>query len=366
MMTATRARNVAMAAGLWSGSAIGYLGFCHRGSLGDDAIFASLAANSAPSTLRPLPSSERSLSLSMILRRGAPLRGAMLGGGTLVGRPGWHERFSSVTEILRPQAWVTVGVGVEDPRSGLEDSQRIDQELVLWGKTLAQFRHVSVRGPRSADLLNRVGVAAVISGDPALALASSIEYVPHSQRPPSIVVAVSTVARGSRTMWDGSLLDQLRTSLRRAATDGFRLTMLSFNTRDDEPLRRIAAQVGVGNPSFLAGHADLHATIRSIASARLVIAERLHAGILAAACGTPFVSYCYDPKWRDFLDQFAIPPMAQVSRGQESEWHDLVSSRAWQADLSGMSQALRSRSLEVGDALISEMRGVFPGAHRVG
>jgi polysaccharide pyruvyl transferase WcaK-like protein len=51
---------------------------------------------------------------------------------------------------------------------------------------------------------------------------------------------------------------------------------------------------------YLAGYEDLDETSRLLASADLVIGERLHSVVLAAAVGTPFVAVEYRPKLRDF------------------------------------------------------------------
>jgi polysaccharide pyruvyl transferase WcaK-like protein len=44
----------------------------------------------------------------------------------------------------------------------------------------------------------------------------------------------------------------------------------------------------------------LDATLDLLASAELVVGERLHAAVLAAAVGTPFVAVEYQPKLGDF------------------------------------------------------------------
>jgi polysaccharide pyruvyl transferase WcaK-like protein len=57
-----------------------------------------------------------------------------------------------------------------------------------------------------------------------------------------------------------------------------------------------------GHPDlpYLAGYDGTEAAMGLLASAEVVIAERLHAAVLAAAAGTPFVSLEYRPKLADF------------------------------------------------------------------
>ena len=51
---------------------------------------------------------------------------------------------------------------------------------------------------------------------------------------------------------------------------------------------------------YSAGYRDLDAALRLLAEADLVVGERLHAVVLAAAVGTPFVALEYRPKLADF------------------------------------------------------------------
>ena len=51
---------------------------------------------------------------------------------------------------------------------------------------------------------------------------------------------------------------------------------------------------------YVAAHADHEAGLELLAKAGVVVAERLHAAVVAAAAGTPFVAIEYRPKIRDF------------------------------------------------------------------
>lgn len=63
-----------------------------------------------------------------------------------------------------------IGVGVEDPVFGGRNSGSGNGELKRWAPILSKFRTVSVRGPRSAELLADIGLDVEVSGDPALLL----------------------------------------------------------------------------------------------------------------------------------------------------------------------------------------------------
>jgi polysaccharide pyruvyl transferase WcaK-like protein len=51
---------------------------------------------------------------------------------------------------------------------------------------------------------------------------------------------------------------------------------------------------------YVAAYADHEAGLELLARAGVVVAERLHAAVIAAAEGTPFVAIEYRPKLRDF------------------------------------------------------------------
>jgi polysaccharide pyruvyl transferase WcaK-like protein len=51
---------------------------------------------------------------------------------------------------------------------------------------------------------------------------------------------------------------------------------------------------------YVAAYADHAGGVELLARAEAVVAERLHAAVIAAACGTPSVAIEYRPKIRDF------------------------------------------------------------------
>ena len=79
--------------------------------------------------------------------------------------------------------------------------------------------------------------------------------------------------------------------------------------RNDRRHPEVGAQApgsDAADAPYVPGYADLEATLGWLASADLVIGERLHASILAAACATPFVALEYRPKIRDFAKSIAM------------------------------------------------------------
>ncbi len=76
--------------------------------------------------------------------------------------------------------------------------------------------------------------------------------------------------------------------------------MLSAFPQDDRWIIDIMKRAGAPEVEYLAGYADIDDTMALLASADVVVGERLHAAIMAAAAGTPFVGLEYRPKMRDF------------------------------------------------------------------
>ena len=86
----------------------------------------------------------------------------------------------------------------------------------------------------------------------------------------------------------------------RLRAEGRDVVMMTAFPNDDRWALEIMRNSGHPDLPYLAGYDDLDATLRLLASADLVVGERLHAVVLAAAVATPFVAVEYRPKVRDF------------------------------------------------------------------
>jgi polysaccharide pyruvyl transferase WcaK-like protein len=64
--------------------------------------------------------------------------------------------------------------------------------------------------------------------------------------------------------------------------------------------------LGKTTVGYHAGYTDVPETFELIASSSIVVGERLHACVLAAAAGRPFVAVEYRPKVRDFSESVAM------------------------------------------------------------
>ena len=273
---------------------VGYLGWHGRGNLGDDAIYDAVRGQLPDATFLDLPRfpHERiratATGLNRSLRRGVQV----LGGGTLVGTRYFRALAKRGMALTRANGSFAIGVGVEDPVFVRRQYGSDADELKRWAPILAEFRTVSVRGPRSAELLADVGLNVEVSGDPALML------------PPPEVVAEDgliglNLGFGDDDLWGqdpGLVALEISRAVTKLSSQGHRFVGILMNPADERWTQ--LALNGVDADIVLP--VDANAAARELARCSVAIVSRLHAGILAALSATPVVSLEYLPKCRDF------------------------------------------------------------------
>lgn len=214
----------------------------------------------------------------------------LLGGGTLINRGSyitWLEEQDS-PRIER----AVFGTGVANPHFWGDRGQQ--ERWVDWLDTCA---YVGVRGPDSAHTLSSWGVKAEVEvvGDAALL------FEPAAARQEGRVVIAPARTRGE--LWggnDSAVFTALGDLAAKLVAEGHDVHLLASHPDDDGPIIQIGRHAGHTDLPYLAAYDDLDAALDLMASADLVVAERLHAAVLAAAASTPFVALEYRPKVRDF------------------------------------------------------------------
>lgn len=228
-----------------------------------------------------------------ITTAGDPTDLLLLGGGTLINRKvylNWLqtkdsprvERAVFGTGIANPSFW-----GVTEP---------IDE----WVAFLSTCAYVGVRGPASAEILADWGMKAPfeIVGDPALLVERPDDAAPTS---PDLVTI--SPARTNGELWgesDEAVFTALADLTRRLVADGKDVRFLSCFPSDDRPIFEIMRAAGHPDLPYLPAYANETGAVKLLAESGLVVSERLHGAVLAAATGTAFVSLEYRPKLRDF------------------------------------------------------------------
>lgn len=328
---------------------IAYVGWNGRGNTGDDAIFEAISGGLAPAAVETFPVYAAELARS--LAGGSPARfrrsHLLLGGGTLLGRSVWRKNLSlKALPLVRRRPRFMIGAGVEDPSfQGRHSFSHDGRELSRWPAILDRFDRVTVRGPRSQELLAEVGVAADVVGDPALLLS------PASPAAPAGKVVGVTLGFGDDLWGHDHRRVELAVAacLRELIADGWRVRLLCMNDDDREGHAAVARGLAAQADEVSVEVADTPAAYLQAASeCAVVVAERLHAMVLAAAAGTPFVALEYQPKCRDFTasvdwDQWSVRTDSVTAGDLCQLLGDLVDDQGARARLAGSVDVLRRR-----------------------
>jgi polysaccharide pyruvyl transferase WcaK-like protein len=138
-----------------------------------------------------------------------------------------------------------------------------------------------------------------ICGDSALLVTPG----PDVERTAGRVVVAPAWTKGE--LWGGSdreVIEAMAGAIEHWKRDGREVVCLASSPEDDGQILQLSRATGNQVLPYLAGYADNQAAIDLIASAEVVVGERLHACILAAAVSTPFIGIEYRPKLRDFAE----------------------------------------------------------------
>ncbi len=274
-----------------------YVGWVGEGNLGDAAMHEAFRLQLPGLRLVPMPNLGRNKALKLLLRKGVPAEAICLGGGTLIGNGAFRTTLKAMLDRTPVGSPVfMLGPGAEDP-AFIGRRHRTDaKELRLWSKVLPRFEELSVRGPRSAEILGDLGFEAAVVGDPALALVDTVT-VPDTE--PGLVglnVGVADDLWGNDNEAVVSTFVELG---RRLRASGRPVTLVSTWTGDDAVARTVAGRIG-GDVGVTRATAGVGAVIDAIGRCEVIVAEKLHAGVFAAIAGVPTVPVEYQPKVRDF------------------------------------------------------------------
>ncbi len=278
----------------------GYLGWIGQSNLGDDAIADVLGRQLAPLDLIQAPMSVSELihlRTEVTRREALARRRLLLGGGTVIGRANWRLNLAISLRACRGGAAVMIGAGVEDPTFRGRRSFSSFGELKRWRHVLERFESVTVRGPRSAELCAGIGIEARVVGDPALL--ATMTARPSSEGPVVVSLGYGDSLRGGD---QATVVATIAASL--AARPDRHVVAVSVNPSDREWANRLADILG--SQVTRADAFDLATFDRVIDGASCVVAERLHAGILAAAAGFAPVMIGYQPKVDDFAGSVGL------------------------------------------------------------
>jgi polysaccharide pyruvyl transferase WcaK-like protein len=278
-----------------------YVGWTGHGNLGDDAIADALLPQLPAVEPWHVPHDPKEFARRVLGGglHGSGDRAVLVGGGTVVGRRNWRLLLQATGLLLaRRRPWHLIGIGVEDPAFQGKNSFSAGGELARWPGLCRRFDRVTVRGPRSAALLDSVGVNAEVVGDPAL-LHEPAEAATARDK----LLAVN-LGFGD-DLWGHDhdrVVRAVADLVRGVVADGWSVRFLVINPKDQrfaEEALHLAAVAGERTeirPAYTVP--DYFA---AIGDCTVLVAERLHALVLAAAAAVPMVGLEYQPKCADFL-----------------------------------------------------------------
>lgn len=281
---------------------IGYLGWSGHGNLGDDILFELVQEAIPEADFLRMPMNGRELleSLPRVSLKARRERRLVMGGGTAIGRLNWRLPLQAASLHCSGTRYL-LGAGVEDPRFSGKNSFSEGNELRNWVKPLRTFARITVRGPQSAKLLEAVGVEARVIGDPGLYLGRGHERSAQdhlSDRP----VAAFSLGYGD-DLWGHDhdrVVREVGDTAARMSQAGWTIVFIVMNPSDVQFAEALAARIApatlrIEHPKTARAFFD------AMADVDVMVAERLHAGVLAAAINVPVAMIEYQPKCFDFM-----------------------------------------------------------------
>ena len=287
-----------------------YQGWVGWRNLGDEVMFEACRRCLPRIRWTPIPFADipppRSLAARLTsgyARSVARLSGrsvAVLGGGTILNRiPAWLEQYRLLCRTVGKPVPV-FSPGVADPAfwsgtAGWRDTR------AEWRVELAKLPEVGVRGPISKRLLDEVGCGNVIvAGDPALAFHRGATPAPAARRR---TVAINA-GRSKGEVWGGEdrMVATLAAAARRLVAAGYDVRVFPVWDRDESVCREVVRAAGLPDDAVDPLVLEADAAMRYLDHFDVVVSVKLHAAVLAAAAGVPFVAVEYQPKVRDFTE----------------------------------------------------------------
>lgn len=289
-------------------------------NMGDALLFDAHAAL-LPQRLAHLPMGGRNRLAGLRFTLSSPK--VLLGGGTLIGRPSYRRSLESALALAGDTlrlSMLSVGVSPAGP-GGKSDTA----ELVRWGEVCAHFAKVRVRGPRSSAHLAALGIKAEVIGDPVLSLMSGLARSdgPRAEGTAermSFGVNAAEVAHMDDVA--PTLISAIEALARRLGRQPFYeiLVAAPYDAPAAERVRSLLSAQGLPHEVRSLSGLDAGDVRTALASVDLVLAVRLHVGVVCAALGIPFVSLSYEDKCSDFVESIGAQAVGANLPSVEIDW----------------------------------------------
>ncbi|MGF1514302.1 MAG: polysaccharide pyruvyl transferase family protein [Elainellaceae cyanobacterium] len=292
---------------------LGYIGYIGYGNFGDELLFAAIArlfsqqliaydGAAQPVHRDPKYYLPKRMRVYRRVLKPALYDGILLGGGTLINREAFLSRLQ---QAMSRYPCAVFGTGVCEPEFWQQHHSAVDHISLMedWATALKSVAYLSVRGPKSAQILQSFGLAPKVIGDPAL----SIDALRHAYRR-TRRVAVNVGSHGIQ--WGNQeainqTVQRLCFSLHR---QGWWVEFLALNDTDWAIATQIseALSEAFGRPFPCRMASDIPSTLAYLKTCDVLIGQRLHATVAAHACGVPAVLLSYAPKCEDYMASMAL------------------------------------------------------------
>lgn len=240
----------------------------------------------------------------------------VLGGGSLL-IPGYVD---VVLNAVRKQKRVIVwGSGFDT-----QETPQLDEKGTLMNKFSAGDQkmretiqaiadHASffgVRGPLTYQYLDQLGVAGkvAISGDPGMLLTVPDDVEKAEQQTSVIGINWGTSYNRIYGKNEAVVEDALAETARQLIVNGHKIHLITMWGPDRAAVKRLAEKIG--QPEQTIVDLELHDTkqmLRLLSTFTATINFKLHANVLSAAAGVPFVNLAYRLKSLDFSYSLDLP-----------------------------------------------------------
>ncbi|MED4781502.1 polysaccharide pyruvyl transferase family protein [Brevibacillus choshinensis] len=252
----------------------------------------------------------------------SPYDTIVLGGGSLL-VPGYVDvAYRAVKQQKRLVIWGS-GYDTQEPVHLDSAGRLLDARFGESEKMRQMLRDIGhhalffgVRGPLTYQYLQEAGVgnSLKISGDPGmLLLPPRADNVGKENEQRVIGINWGTSYNRIYGKDEAAVEDALTTAARQLVEDGYKLYLFTMWGPDREANKRLYKKIGKPKQTTLDLDVHDHAEMmRRLQKMEATINFKLHANVLSAACGTPFVCLAYRFKCLDFthsleLSELTVP-----------------------------------------------------------
>ncbi|CCO09147.1 polysaccharide pyruvyl transferase family protein [Desulforamulus hydrothermalis] len=230
----------------------------------------------------------------------------VLGGGSLFNIPYWIDLCLKAKELNIPL--ISWGTGIDGLYTS-EDVGKINDTRVWLNDDLktkimeitSYMKYISVRGPLTKEVLINIGVEPYkvqIVGDPALIYTNSISQ-PNNRK---ILVNWGTSYNNIFGGNEEKLEEQLEITIQILLNKGYDIVIYPIWVEDIEVVQRLGSKFTESNLTVINQVYDANKLVKLINDSFLTINIKLHANIISAAVGRPFISLAYRGKCFDFAE----------------------------------------------------------------